>query len=253
MNRADRILSIYIRLMKGQHLNKQELSNEMQVDKRTIQRDIDDIRSHLFDSEEYGGQRLEITYSHLDNSYFLDGNDTRHTHHLFKILLLLIRATTPVLNKEIHQFLETLIFNQYKQNYKDLLSILNSFGINEAPLPIENIQHIHQALEQSHSLYHHEHQTEIDPLALSYRVDEFIVQASQESKVYEYSLHDNTLTTTETPSRHKVETVTFEIENSLWERLKNNVSLISIDTTPKDSVIVTLKMNINDALNYSIT
>lgn len=55
MNRSDRILSIFVRLMKGQRINKASLSDEMSVDKRTIQRDIDDIRSHFYDSEEYGG------------------------------------------------------------------------------------------------------------------------------------------------------------------------------------------------------
>lgn len=239
--------------MKGQKLNKQELSNEMQVDKRTIQRDIDDIRSHFFDSEEYGGQRLEITYSHLDNSYFLNDDDARQNDHLFKMLLILIRTTTPVLNKELHQLLETLIFTHYKKDSKDLARVLSSFTVNEAPLPIENIQNVIQSIEQSNSLYHHENQIEVDPLSLGYKLDTFIMQANEGNKAYEYNLHDNTFTPTGISSRNKVQSITFEIENSLWDRLKNIVSLLSLESRTQTSVIVTLKMNVNDALTLCYT
>lgn len=225
----------------------------MQVDKRTIQRDIDDIRSHFFDSEEYGGQRLEVTYSHQDNSYFLDGEDTRQNNHTFKMLLLLIRSSTPVINQDIHQLLETMILTQYEQDNKDLLKVLNSFNINKSPLPIENIQHVNNAMEQSHSLYHHDHQTEVDPHALGLQFGDFTPQVSQKNKIYDYKLNEHTFTSTDTPSKDKIQTVTFEIEKSLWQSLKDTVSVTSVETVTNQSVVATLKMNVNDALILSYT
>lgn len=98
MNRSDRILSIFIRLLKGQRINKAELSTEMNVNARTIQRDIDDIRTHFYDSEEYGGKRVEVTYSHQDNCYFLDNEVTSPNDYTFKYLLIIIRTLTPTIN-----------------------------------------------------------------------------------------------------------------------------------------------------------
>ena len=47
MNKADRILYIYSRLLQGQILKKSELAEQTGVNEKTIQRDLDDIRSFL--------------------------------------------------------------------------------------------------------------------------------------------------------------------------------------------------------------
>lgn len=66
MNKAQRLLTIYTRLLNNQGVNKMNLSDELEVDERTIQRDIDDIRNYLFDNDEYQ-QRMEVTYQHKTN------------------------------------------------------------------------------------------------------------------------------------------------------------------------------------------
>ncbi|MDK8176726.1 HTH domain-containing protein [Staphylococcus simulans] len=52
MEQAHRILSIYTRLLQQKVVNKYELSNEWGVSSRTIQRDIDNIRNFLYDTDE---------------------------------------------------------------------------------------------------------------------------------------------------------------------------------------------------------
>ena len=66
MNKAQRLLTIYTRLLNNQGVNKMNLADELEVDERTIQRDIDDIRNYLFDNDEYQ-QRMEVTYQHKTN------------------------------------------------------------------------------------------------------------------------------------------------------------------------------------------
>lgn len=70
MNKAQRLLTIYTRLLNNQGVNKMNLADELEVDERTIQRDIDDIRNYLFDNEEFQ-QRMEVTYQHKTNEYRL--------------------------------------------------------------------------------------------------------------------------------------------------------------------------------------
>ena len=59
MSKAERILSMYDRLLKGGVLVKAEEATRFDVDTRTIQRDLDDIRAHL--SEE-GARDRELVY-----------------------------------------------------------------------------------------------------------------------------------------------------------------------------------------------
>lgn len=66
--KADRMLSIYLRLSKGQILTKEALAQQFGVDKRSIQRDIDSLRCFL---EEKNTQQ-EIVYDRNQKGYRLE-------------------------------------------------------------------------------------------------------------------------------------------------------------------------------------
>lgn len=248
VNRSDRILSIFVRLMKGQRINKALLSDEMNVDKRTIQRDIDDIRSHFYDSEEYGGQRLEVTYSHLDNCYYLDGNITHADKHTFKYLLIMIRSLTHTLSKDIYQLLESLILTQYKRQSSDLFDILSSFTISSVKIPYENIDQFMSAHKESHSLYHYEKQAEMMPLSLSYKSGEFSAYLLNKNRIEEHNLTHTNITSTETTSNQKIQQVTFEIERNYWDTFKESISVYSVETMTEEIVIATFNIGVDDAI-----
>ena len=59
MSKVHRILSMYDRLIEGKGLVKAEEAARFGVDKRTIQRDLDDIRAHLLESRR---DDLELVY-----------------------------------------------------------------------------------------------------------------------------------------------------------------------------------------------
>ena len=59
MSKVHRILSMYDRLIEGKVLVKAEEAARFGVDKRTIQRDLDDIRAHLLESRR---DDLELVY-----------------------------------------------------------------------------------------------------------------------------------------------------------------------------------------------
>ena len=59
MAKAERILSIYDRLLAGKYLSKAEEASRFQVNERTIQRDLDDIRAHLSEGRL---DELELVY-----------------------------------------------------------------------------------------------------------------------------------------------------------------------------------------------
>lgn len=71
-----RVLDLYVRLCEGKVINKREAARQFGVDERSIQRDIDDIRSFLCDrmAENTADQR-EIVYDRKKNGFVMVGNE----------------------------------------------------------------------------------------------------------------------------------------------------------------------------------
>ncbi len=66
-----RVLDLYSRLMEGKCLNKSEEASFYNVDERSIQRDIDDIRSFLCEK----GDNRTIEYSRINKGYMVVGDE----------------------------------------------------------------------------------------------------------------------------------------------------------------------------------
>lgn len=69
MNKAERVLCLFWQLYNGLKINKDSFCFERGIDKRTFERDIEDIRNFL--SEMYAGQ--EIIYDRKSNTYYMAG------------------------------------------------------------------------------------------------------------------------------------------------------------------------------------
>lgn len=89
-SKVDRTLKIYDKLISGEVINKKKLAYEFNVNNRTIQRDIEDIRNYLSDSHE----TEKVLYDHKHNGYYLDGNNksTLSTVEMFSIIKILLES-----------------------------------------------------------------------------------------------------------------------------------------------------------------
>ena len=72
----DRILEIYSRLLAGEVINKQSLSEEYNVNPRSIQRDIDSIRDFYSNRATTGAGVAEIKYDRLAKGFRIVSNKT---------------------------------------------------------------------------------------------------------------------------------------------------------------------------------
>lgn len=88
--KVDRTLKLYDKLINGEIVNKKELADEFNVNLRTMQRDIDDIRNYLSDNYE----TKNISYDHKQNGYYLDGNkkEILSTVEIFSIIKILLES-----------------------------------------------------------------------------------------------------------------------------------------------------------------
>lgn len=71
-----RVLDLYVRLCEGKIINKEEEAKRFQVDERSIQRDIDDIRAFINNSVTEHGTQCEkrIVYERANKGYKMVGN-----------------------------------------------------------------------------------------------------------------------------------------------------------------------------------
>lgn len=69
-NKGFRLLNIYERLNRGENVNKDNLAIEFNVSKKTIQRDINDLRVYISETH-FDEFETSIKYSKSKNSYYL--------------------------------------------------------------------------------------------------------------------------------------------------------------------------------------
>ena len=70
--KIERVLGIYSRLMNGAIVNKAQAANDYNVNERSIQRDIDDIRNFLEQDAESEGIINSVIYDRLEKGYKLE-------------------------------------------------------------------------------------------------------------------------------------------------------------------------------------
>lgn len=121
-----RVLEIYARLLNGQYINKAEEANRYGVNERSIQRDIDDIRTFLSDfSMQTGDVEKGIEYSRNDKGFYLTGNDGNVMSNseilAFCKILLESRAFS---SKRVKQMLNKLILGCAPRANMDLVEDL---------------------------------------------------------------------------------------------------------------------------------
>lgn len=70
-NKGFRLLAIYERLNKGETLNKSNLAQEFQVTEKTIQRDIEDLRTYFSEMYLSAKEENSIQYDRKQGGYYL--------------------------------------------------------------------------------------------------------------------------------------------------------------------------------------
>ena len=128
MDKAPRILDIYVRLCEGKAINKKEESVKFGVDERSIQRDIDEIRKYLADRiVDCPGECNSVEYDREQKGFVLVGKKgslmTNSEILAISKILLESRAFT---KEEMHVILDKMIAGCVPEKNMKLVSDLIS-------------------------------------------------------------------------------------------------------------------------------
>lgn len=71
MNKTTRILTLFVRLLNGDIVNKKDLSKSASIGEKSIQRDINDINNFFYESNYWNNKNTKIVYSRSLKGYKL--------------------------------------------------------------------------------------------------------------------------------------------------------------------------------------
>lgn len=130
MNEQERILTIFLRLQKGEHVSKKALADEFSMSEKTIQRDFSFLKHFISTSHLVGG---EITYDAKTKKHYLLGKSVFNKREILVISKILLenRAFNIAENNAL---LDGLLALLPKQEQKEVEQIIASEKLNYAPL-----------------------------------------------------------------------------------------------------------------------
>ena len=110
MDKTGRILGLYEKLMEGQVINKSEEAYRFGVDKRSIQRDIDNIRNYFECNSENDGYINRVLYDRTARGYRLEriSQEKLNNSEILAIAKILLDSRAFTKDEMIHM-LEKLI------------------------------------------------------------------------------------------------------------------------------------------------
>jgi len=126
-DKTHRVLSIYQQLMNGRLVNKSELAARYNVDERSIQRDITEIREFLDNSPDDTGIRHEVIYDRINKGYRISVTENQNFSSaeilaVCKILLDSRAFTRTEMENMISKFLNMCAPAENRKFVKELIA-----------------------------------------------------------------------------------------------------------------------------------
>lgn len=199
--KSRRILIIFSKLSNGEKVNKKSLCLLFNVSSKTIQRDIDDIRSYI--SNENYGDYEEIKYNKKDKNYYLISKKEEQLEKEEILILIKILLESRALNKKeldriINKLMNTLkikidinesrvISNMIRNEQlyykpllhgKDLLNLLWEFSCFIYKRNVVEIKYV--------NLLKSEKITKIEPVAIMFSEYYFYLIAYKQNEDYKF-------------------------------------------------------------------
>lgn len=107
----DRKLAIFYNLLECVPVNTKDAAQYYNVSTKTIQRDIDAIRSFLSENNNEKGTQKEVVYDRKNDNYYISGNDKLCAKEIFAISKVLLDSRAfcknefmPILDKLVDRY-----------------------------------------------------------------------------------------------------------------------------------------------------
>ncbi|MCD8847367.1 helix-turn-helix transcriptional regulator [Mammaliicoccus sciuri] len=255
MDRSHRLLTIYTRLLQNKFVNKYELTKEFNTSPRTIQRDIDQIRNYLYETDDWYGHKKNVIYNYKNESYSLENVQPINNHPLFYILIVLLTVNNKI-DDMLYQYLKHVITTFHSDNKTQLINLIEKRHIEQDELLFYSLSEIGKALFMKKRIHLKELDIIVSPIDLKYEMGNFYLLYQYEEQHYKININQEVF---ETKSKsiapiiqlEQPENITVEIDKSVWSYIRKKYPIDLIEKYAKDKLIVKMDISYDDALNLS--
>ncbi|PTF95282.1 HTH domain-containing protein [Staphylococcus chromogenes] len=243
MDRAFRILTIYHRLLQKKKVNKKSLALMLNTSTRTIQRDIDDIRNFLYESEHWLDTQYEVKYDYDFESYTINHDKNENLYYMYDILTKLY-VTMPTISYPFYRYLKELINKHHSNHQNELYQYLDKFIVDSDIPSVSNLAITTQAINTKNYLL--KDNENILPITLNYNNYGFYLTYLMEGNLLRTNVgHLNIQTSNKSFKEEDITDertqVTLEMTKDIWKDIHLYYENYIIEKYFKNLIVVTIE------------
>ncbi|WAG30653.1 HTH domain-containing protein [Staphylococcus chromogenes] len=243
MDRAFRILTIYHRLLQNKKVNKKSLALMLNTSTRTIQRDIDDIRNFLYESEHWLDTQYEVKYDYDFESYTINHDKNENLYYMYDILTKLY-VTMPTISYPFYRYLKELINKHHSNHQNELYQYLDKFIVDSDIPSVSNLAITTQAINTKNYLL--KDNENILPITLNYNNYGFYLTYLMEGHLLRTNVgHLNIQTSNKSFKEEDITDertqVTLEMTKDIWKDIHLYYENYIIEKYFKNLIVVTIE------------
>ncbi|UXR71719.1 MULTISPECIES: HTH domain-containing protein [Staphylococcus] len=244
MDRAFRILTIYHRLLQNKKVNKKSLALMLNTSTRTIQRDIDDIRNFLYESEHWLDTQYEVKYDYDLESYTINHDKNENLYYMYDILTKLY-VTMPTISYPFYRYLKELINKHHSNHQNELYQYLDKFIVDSDIPSVSNLAITTQAINTKNYLL--KDNENILPITLNYNNYGFYLTYLMEGNLLRTNVgHLNIQTSNKSFKEEDITDdertqVTLEMTKDIWKDIHLYYENYIIEKYFKNLIVVTIE------------
>ncbi|HDJ6518463.1 transcriptional regulator [Staphylococcus hominis] len=243
MDRAFRILTIYHRLLQNKKVNKKSLALMLNTSTRTIQRDIDDIRNFLYESEHWLDTQYEVKYDYDFESYTINHDKNENLYYMYDILTKLY-VTMPTISYPFYRYLKELINKHHSNHQNELYQYLDKFIVDSDIPSVSNLAITTQAINTKNYLL--KDNENILPITLNYNNYGFYLTYLMEGHLLRTNVgHLNIQTSNKSFKEEDITDertqVTLEMTKDIWKDIHLYYENYIIEKHFKNLIVVTIE------------
>lgn len=131
--KVNRILTIYSKLVQGEIVNKRKMAELFNVNEKTIQRDIEDIRNYFVDNRERLGSK-EIIYNREKKGYSIDNKEDILTKEDILSITKILLESRAFCKEELNHLINSMLGEVDVKQRKHIKDIIGNELLNYVPL-----------------------------------------------------------------------------------------------------------------------
>lgn len=208
-----------------------------------IQRDIDDIRNFLYESEHWLNTQYEVKYDYDLESYTINHDKNENLYYMYDILTKLY-VTMPTISYPFYRYLKELINKHHSNHQNELYQYLDKFIVDSDIPSVSNLAITTQAINTKNYLL--KDNENILPITLNYNNYGFYLTYLMEGHLLRTNIgHLNIQTSNKSFKEEDITDertqVTLEMTKDIWKDIHLYYENYIIEKYFKNLIVVTIE------------